>query len=319
VLLGDLAWGVDENASGFTFVHMSDSHIGHHDEAVDSFRCAIQGVNALRPRPRFILMTGDLGESRLSDYRGFRRIAAESTIPVHALPGNHDVGNRLSEDSQRLLDRYRAEIGPDYHAFVVGPPEEHAHFILLNSLFLRTRSGIFNRSVRRRFDDEVEAQWEFLERELEKSVAGPRPARSVFLAFHHLPYAVHPKGPAGGYLPISRAARKRIFALCAKYDVQAILSGHAHWSRAQDYEGTALITTPSVSYNSPVGFNGRVPLGFRVINVGSEGISHRYKSLDFAGMEVPRHLGIKQVESDGSYVASLDGETSNPRTMSLAV
>jgi hypothetical protein len=313
---------------------MSDPHVGHHRLAEATFERALEDACALRPRPEFILVTGDLTEGEIDHYRAFRRIVANSPVPVVTLPGNHDVGNRLSDRSLPLIDRWRDEIGPDYGAFtageekgvrpsrLVGTPSGPAgkrgltpfssRFILLNSLFLRAPSRMLPKRAWR-LEHEVDAQWEFLERELSRSAGEPGAAKSVFIAFHHTPYAVHVREFAGGYLPISRPARRRILDLCARWHVQAIFSGHAHWSREVLVGGTALITTPSVSYNSPFGPSGKLPLGYRIVTVLGDHLFHRYKSLDLAGIDPFWVIGLRQSSSDGRYLDHLAGVVRNTR------
>ncbi len=308
-------------AASLTFVHMSDPHVGHHAQAEATFERALEDVARLSPRPEFILLTGDLTEGERDHYRAFRRIAAGSPVPIACLPGNHDVGNRLSDRSLPLIDLWRTEMGPDRRAFTVGggkgdcPPDAvegtvpfSCRFILLNSLLLRGASSLRPRRSPR-LADEVEAQWEFLEREL--AAAGA--CRSLFIAFHHTPYAVHVDEFAGGYLPISRESRRRILDLASRFHVQAILSGHAHWSREVAVGGVALITTPSVAYNSPFGPSGKLPLGYRVFTVAGDHFFHRYKSLDLAGMAPFWVVGLRQPPSDGRWVDHLGGVVPNSR------
>jgi 3',5'-cyclic AMP phosphodiesterase CpdA len=313
--------------SALTFVHMSDPHVGHHAEAEATFERALEDVAALRPRPSFILMTGDLTEGEVAHYRTFRRLADASPVPVVALPGNHDVGGRLCDRSWSKIDRFREQIGHDYRVFEhvlatndtpFGGGETRPssyRFILLNSLFLRAPSKVLScRSPRLRA--EVDAQWEFLDRSLADSARGVSPARSVFIAFHHTPYAVHRKGPAGGYLPISRASRRRLFGLCDRWNVQAVLSGHAHWSREVLHGRTALITTPSVSYNSPFGPGGKLPLGYRVITAQGDRLFYRYKSLDLSDRRPFWVIGLRQGASDGRYLDHLDSASALARAAS---
>jgi len=305
-------------AAALTFVHMSDPHVGHHALAEATFERALEDACALRPRPAFILITGDLTEGDLDHYRAFRRIVANAPVPVVALPGNHDVGNRLSDQSLPLIDRWRDEIGPDWRAFTAGGGNGCAsRFILLNSLFLRAPSRMRPKRSPR-LEAEVEAQWEFLERELRRTAHGARPATSVFICFHHVPYAVHVKEFAGGYLPISREARRRILELSRRWHVQAILSGHAHWSREVLVGGTALITTPSVSFNSPFGPSGKLPLGYRIVTVLGDHFFHRYKSLDLAGIDPFWVIGLRQSSSDGRYLDHLAGVVPNTRCLAAS-
>jgi hypothetical protein len=160
-----------------------------------------------------------------------------------------------------------------------------------------------------RLAEEVDAQWEFIERELVSASRGAHAAKSVFIAFHHTPYAVHMKGPAGGYLPISRDARRRLLALCDRWHVQAVLSGHAHWSREVMHGNTTLITTPSVSFNSPFGPGGKLPLGYRVVTVQDQRLFHRYKSLDLSDRRPFWVIGIRQGASDGRWLDHLSSNS----------
>jgi 3',5'-cyclic-AMP phosphodiesterase len=295
-----------------TFVHMSDPHVGHHALAEATFERALADVAALRPRPEFILLTGDLTEGERDHYRAFRRIASGSPVPIVALPGNHDVGNRLSDRSLPLIDLWRSEMGPDWLAFSAGAERNATRFILLNSLFLRAPSRV-RASRSPRLAGEADAQWEFLERSLADATRGPCPAESVFIAFHHTPYAMHPDEFAGGYLPISRDSRRRILDLARRFHVQAILSGHAHWSREVTVGGVSLITTPSVAFNSPFGPSGKLPLGYRVFTVAGDHFFHRYKSLDLAGMGPFWVIGLRQPTSDGRWLDHLGGVIPNSR------
>ena len=49
----------------------------------------------------------------------YKRITAQidPSIPVYAVPGNHDVGN---EPTRELLDIYRQRFGRDYYSFREG-------------------------------------------------------------------------------------------------------------------------------------------------------------------------------------------------------
>src|SRR5437763_16558346 len=83
--------------SGFSFVQISDSHIGFNKEAnkdvIGTLQKAIAKINALPQRPDFILHTGDL--SHLSEAEEFdaleQNLKAIKTGRIFYVPGEHDV------------------------------------------------------------------------------------------------------------------------------------------------------------------------------------------------------------------------------------
>ena len=81
--------------SPFTFVQMSDSHVraagAEWHARVAQVRTAI---GARQPAPEFILHTGDLiDEHSEESVREFRAMFAGNKLPLHVVPGNHDVWN----------------------------------------------------------------------------------------------------------------------------------------------------------------------------------------------------------------------------------
>src|SRR5690606_30182515 len=123
-------------ANSFSFVQLSDPHIGRCPKAAITFRRAIDSIEALRPRPRFLIITGDLANRKPQHYRTFKAIVRRTRVPVYFVPGNHDVGNRISDRSIQRTEQYRRTIGADYYAFSVGSPENRTLFIVLNSLYM---------------------------------------------------------------------------------------------------------------------------------------------------------------------------------------
>jgi 3',5'-cyclic-AMP phosphodiesterase len=85
----------DKNA--FTFVQISDTHIGFHKEAnpdvVGSLRRAIADINALPQKPAFVVHTGDVSHlSRAGEFGQAKEILQEIHVDrVHTVPGEHDA------------------------------------------------------------------------------------------------------------------------------------------------------------------------------------------------------------------------------------
>lgn len=89
--------------SPFTFVQLSDSHIGFNKppnaDARATFREAIAKVQALRDTPDFIVHTGDVSQlSRDDEFDDAEQMLKAAGIPVFFVPGEHDM---LDPDSGR--------------------------------------------------------------------------------------------------------------------------------------------------------------------------------------------------------------------------
>ena len=80
----------------FTFVQVSDSHIGFNKppnaDARATFREAIAKIKALPTKPDFIIHTGDVSQlSRDSEFDDADQILREAGLPVFFVPGEHDM------------------------------------------------------------------------------------------------------------------------------------------------------------------------------------------------------------------------------------
>jgi 3',5'-cyclic AMP phosphodiesterase CpdA len=93
----------------FTFIQLSDSHIGFKKEpnkdVVGTFQEAIARINALPEAPAFILHTGDLTHlAKPDEFDTVAQVLREAkTGEVFCVPGEHDV---FTDDAKLYLDRY---------------------------------------------------------------------------------------------------------------------------------------------------------------------------------------------------------------------
>ena len=92
-LLGD---ALAAEASAFTFLQISDSHIGFNKpanpDALGTLREAIGKVKALKSRPAFMIHTGDITHlSKPDEFDNADKIIGEVKLDVHYVPGEHDV------------------------------------------------------------------------------------------------------------------------------------------------------------------------------------------------------------------------------------
>jgi len=92
-----------ERPGPFTFVQLSDTHVGSEGPAnpqgTRAFEQAVLRINALSPRPDLVLVTGDLTHDsenpgqHADRMRAFSRIGKGLRVPmVRCVPGEHDAG-----------------------------------------------------------------------------------------------------------------------------------------------------------------------------------------------------------------------------------
>ena len=126
----------------FSFVQISDSHIGFNKEpnqnVTKTFQEAIDKINALEDQPAFLIHTGDI--THLSTPEQFdtasQILKGAKTNQVYYVPGEHDV---FTDDGKIYLERFgRGTQGNGWQSF----DYKGVHFIgLINVLNLKQGSG----------------------------------------------------------------------------------------------------------------------------------------------------------------------------------
>ncbi|MCW6508175.1 metallophosphoesterase family protein [Lichenifustis flavocetrariae] len=132
------AEAAEVQAGGFTFLQMSDSHIGFdkaaNPHAIDTLQEAIAKVHALPVKPAFMIHTGDITHlSTPGQFDDAARILGGTGLDAHYVPGEHDM---IDEGNGRAyLDRYgKAARGAGWYAF----DQSGVHFIgLVNVVNLK--------------------------------------------------------------------------------------------------------------------------------------------------------------------------------------
>jgi len=134
-LLGDAFAAVP---AGFTFLQISDSHVGFNKpanpDALGTLREAIRKVKAVQSRPAFMIHTGDITHlSKPDEFDNADQIISEAKLDVHYVPGEHDF---IDEGlGKAYLDRYgKGTKGQGWYSF-----DDHGvHFIgLVNVVDLK--------------------------------------------------------------------------------------------------------------------------------------------------------------------------------------
>ena len=118
-------------AKPFTFVQLSDSHIGFNKppnaDARATFREAIAKVKALPQQPDFVIHTGDVSQlSRDEEFDDADQMLKELGLPVFFVPGEHDMLD--AEGGKAFLNRFgEGTQGAGWYSF----DHRGVHFVAL--------------------------------------------------------------------------------------------------------------------------------------------------------------------------------------------
>jgi 3',5'-cyclic-AMP phosphodiesterase len=138
-ILTSRAFGQADNgglAKGeFTFVQISDSHIGFNKPAnpdvTATLQAAVGKINALSPAPEFIIHTGDLSHlSKPAEFDALDQVLKGAhPKQVFYVPGEHDTS---IDDGKQYLERYgRGTKGRGWYSF----DHKGIHFVGLVNVF----------------------------------------------------------------------------------------------------------------------------------------------------------------------------------------
>ena len=123
---------------GFSFVQLSDSHIGFskpaNPDARATFDAAIDKVLAMPGSPAFIIQTGDITHTgKPVEFDDALQILKRAKLDVHYSPGEHDITDAKTRDA--YLERFGKGAGGGWYSFDQGG----VHFVsLVNVVDLKT-------------------------------------------------------------------------------------------------------------------------------------------------------------------------------------
>jgi 3',5'-cyclic AMP phosphodiesterase CpdA len=209
--------------TGFTFLQMSDSHIGFdkkaNPDALATLQDAVTKVKAMPTKPAFIIHTGDITHlSKPTEFDNADKVFGETGAQIHWVPGEHDL---IDEDrGKAYLDSYgKGSKGAGWYSF-----DDHGvHFIGLVNVVDLKAGGLGNLGA---------DQLAWLEADLKgKSASTP------IVVFAHIPLYVLYKEWGWGTEDGQRA-----LDLLKRFGSVTILNGHIH-QLAQKVEGNMTFHT----------------------------------------------------------------------------
>ena len=221
--------GTADRSPLFSFVVVADTHVNEAEHTSTSpyetnhlanarARHVFAEIAAMRPPPCFVVHLGDIVHPIPSlpafheAVERFKAIASRLAVPLHVIPGNHDVGDKTidwmpaDQVCDLYLATYREAFGADFYAF----DEAGVRFVMLNSLLLN--SGLTGEARQRAWTEH------------QIDSAGDR---RVFLFMHYPPYIYRPD-EAGNYDNVDEPARAWLLDQIRKPAVEAVFAGHVH-------------------------------------------------------------------------------------------
>jgi hypothetical protein len=196
-----------------------------------------------RLRPDFVIGVGDMIEGYSQDTTAVKKEWAEYedlidglTMPVHLIPGNHDIW----DDASEVL--FRRRIGMPYYSF----DEGGIHFIVLDTSRYPT------------VDDFPDDQVQWLIDDLE----GHRDAAYTIAVFH-IPYWIE---------TVAEGEPDRFHAVFVEYGVDAVFTGHYHVYFSGRFDGILYTSIGSSGGGCEPGLTG-LKYHYAWVTVDGDGIS----------------------------------------------
>jgi len=199
----------DTAAGDFSFVQISDSHIGFNKDAnkdvIGTLQKAIAKINSLPKPPDFILHTGDL--SHLSEAEEFdaleQNLKQIKTSRIFYVPGEHDV---LSDNGAQYRERFgKKTLGSGWYSF----DKNGVHFIGLVNVVNTHEGGLGVLGTE---------QLDWLKKDL-----APLAASTPIVVFAHIPlWAVYPQWGWG------TDDAEQALGFLRRFGSVSVLNGHIH-------------------------------------------------------------------------------------------
>lgn len=236
-------------------------------EEVELTKQAVEAVNKLRPRPRFMVLCGDLVHAmpdtpfREGQERDLKTAlkGTDPSIPLVFVSGNHDLGNT---PTPRTVEQYCSAWGNDYFSFWVGG----VLCLVLNSQLFYDASAC---------PQLKEAQEMWLEEQLSRASSSKEAKPKHVLVFQHIPLYLKTPDEEDDYFNLQRGVRQTLIDRFKKAGVKAVFSGHYHRNAGGCHGGLDMVVSSAIGCQL-----GEDTHGVRVVVVTADDVIHRYHSLE---------------------------------------
>jgi 3',5'-cyclic AMP phosphodiesterase CpdA len=235
-------------------VHITDSHVRRKRKGNEGYARCIESINALKPKPAFALMGGDMvfdgnytpKEEYLDQLEIVRTISNQLDMPYYACFGNHD---KFGLSSRRKTTPDDPDIGPKLFMDAMGMKApyysfdfEGWHFVVLDSMFqVATEKGP---SYEVKLGEE---QLRWLARDLGRASGRPSVAVTHVAAFCNI-------GTINGDADMKAMSpgmvlrdTKDLRLILERHGCKALLQGHSHMIEEFAFDGVHYLTSAAAS------------------------------------------------------------------------
>ena len=217
----------------FTFLQISDSHIGFNKpanpDALGTLREAIAKIKALPRKPAFMIHTGDISHlSKDEEFDNAEQIIKEAGIPVFYVPGEHDVLDE--ERGKSYLGRYGKNAkGAGWLSF----DHNGVHYVGLVNVMDLKAGGLGNLGSK-------QLEW------LTKDIQGLS-SSTPMVVFAHIPlWTVYPEWGWG------TEDGAKALSMLKRFGSVTVLNGHIHQIMQKVEGNVAFHTARSTAFPQPV-------------------------------------------------------------------
>jgi Icc protein len=214
----------------FTFVQISDSHIGFtqpaNPDVAGTLSATVDRINALPVQPAFVIHTGDVTHlARADQFDAAKNILGRLKAPLIVIPGEHDAIG--AEGAKRFLAAFPNSAAPDgWWSF----DRNGVHFVALVNVFNYETMGVLG-----------QAQLDWLAKDL-----AAQKSDTPIVVFGHVPlYALY---PAWGWTTEDGA---KAIAMLRRFSAVTVLNGHIHQIITQRDGNIAFATAAATAYPQP--------------------------------------------------------------------
>jgi len=218
--------------SGFSFVQISDSHVGFSKPANPDARAtlkeAIDKIKGMQTKPAFMLHTGDVSHlAKPQEFDDAHQLIGAAGLDVHYAPGEHDIVDPATEKA--YLERFgKGATGGGWYAF----DHNGVHFVSLVNVVDLKKNGLGSLGPE-------QLAW------LDNDLRG-RSASTPIVLFAHIPLWMI--APDWGWGTEDGA---QALALLSRFGSVTVLNGHIH-QLMQKVEGAVTFhTARSTAFPQP--------------------------------------------------------------------
>ncbi len=217
-------------ATGYSFVQISDSHIGFSQPAnpdvTATLRETVNRINALPVQPAFVIHTGDITHlSKPQQFDDAKTVLGTLKAPLIALPGEHDSIGAAG------MAAYKAAFGrKDAPDGWFSWDAQGTHFVALVNVFNFETMGLLGT-----------AQLDWLSKDL-----ASRKSDTPVVVFAHVPlYALYPQW---GW---TTEDGSKALAMLARFSSVTVLNGHIHQIVTHREGNLRFFTAAATAYPQP--------------------------------------------------------------------